>query len=107
MTEHVATVPVRKGAADASVRSAATAALPCDDASLLDRFIDGDDGAFIELFRKYNARLLLYCVKILGDRVRAEDVTQESWERLIAMRGGDQRLRNPMGFLLRVARNLC
>ena len=74
---------------------------------LLARFIDGDDAAFLELFRRYNPRLILYAMKILGDRVRAEDVAQEAWERVIALRRSRQQLRSPMGFLLRVARNLC
>lgn len=88
-------------------RASDVAAGACDDAVLLDRFVDGDDRAFLELFRRHNPRLLLYAMKILGDRLRAEDVTQESWERLIHLRSSRQSLRNPMGFLLRVARNLC
>jgi RNA polymerase sigma-70 factor (ECF subfamily) len=80
---------------------------PGNDTALLERFVAGDDRAFLELYRRHNPRLLLYAMKILGDRPRAEDVTQESWERLIALRGSTQQLRNPMGFLLRVARNLC
>jgi RNA polymerase sigma factor (sigma-70 family) len=89
--------------AEASLSGAATR----DDAALFEQFIDGNEKAFLELYRRHNPRLLLYTLKILGDRPRAEDVTQESWERLIAMRGSRQLLRNPMGFLLRVSRNLC
>jgi RNA polymerase sigma-70 factor (ECF subfamily) len=85
----------------------AQAAAVNDDAALLERFVNGDDRAFMELYRRHSNRLLMYAMKILGDRPRAEDVTQEAWERLIALRGSDQQLRNPMGFLLRVSRNLC
>jgi RNA polymerase sigma factor (sigma-70 family) len=92
---------------DEDAPAASSGAASRDDAALFEAFIGGDDRAFLELYKRHNPRLLLYTLKILGDRPRAEDVTQESWERMITMRGSGQPLRNPMGFLLRVARNLC
>ncbi len=77
------------------------------DEELFERFLTGDDAAAVVLFRAYNTRLFLYCVKVLGDQEQAEDVTQEIWERAIRLRGGSQRIGNVAGFLFRIARNLC
>lgn len=75
---------------------------------LFQRFREGDDHAFGELFRRHNPRLYLYCVKIIGDRQGAEDVTQETWEKVIALRReGATEVRNPLGLFIRIARNLC
>jgi RNA polymerase sigma-70 factor, ECF subfamily len=106
MSSTAAAIPMTARDEDAP-RPRGVAVTSSDDAALLEQYVNGDDRAFLELYRRYNPRLLLYALKILGDRPRSEDVTQESWERLIALRGSDQQLRNPMGFLLRVARNLC
>lgn len=106
MSQHAAAISLSVRDEDASAPSP-SAGGSRDDAALFEQFIGGDDRGFLELYRRHNPRLLLYTLKVLGDRPRAEDVTQESWERLIAMRGTGQLLRNPMGFLLRVARNLC
>ncbi len=78
-----------------------------DDASLFSRFMKGDDEAFLHLFRRHNERLHLYCLKIVGDRDQAEDLTQEMWERVIELRRSPSEVRNPVGLLLRIARNLC
>ncbi len=78
------------------------------DADAIARFIDGDDRALVELFDRYNHRLFSYCLQKLHDRDRAEDVTQELWERLIGMRSkGSLTPENPLGLLLTMARNLC
>ncbi|HVZ40419.1 MAG TPA: RNA polymerase sigma factor [Candidatus Kapabacteria bacterium] len=78
-----------------------------DDAALFGRFLDGENEAFVSLFRKYNQRLFVYCVKIVGDAQLAQDMTQEMWERVIGMRESPQQVRNPGGLFLRIARNLC
>lgn len=77
------------------------------DASLLRRYIDGDDAAFATLFDRHHHRLFLYCLKIVGDDQQAEDLMQEAWERVIKLRLKPQRIDNPAGFLVTVTRNLC
>ena len=78
-----------------------------EDEALFYRFLRGEDDAFLALFRRHNGRLFTYCLKIVGGREQAEDITQETWERIIALRSQSYTVRNPIGFLLRVARNLC
>lgn len=77
------------------------------DAFLLERFQRGEDGALVELFDRHNRRLLIYCQKLVGSREQAKDITQELWMRVLRLRGGSQKVTNPVGFFLKIARNLC
>jgi RNA polymerase sigma factor (sigma-70 family) len=78
-----------------------------DDRECFRRFIDGDDAAFLALFKKYNQRLHLYALKIMGEIEQANDILQEMWERIVQMRTAPQEVGNPGGLFLRVVRNLC
>jgi|GEM_PF-177780 len=78
-----------------------------DEAVLYERFLAGDDAACLELFQRYNQRLYTYCVKMVNDLEHAEDITQDVWRRLIELRAAGRQLQNPVGFLMRIARNLC
>lgn len=77
------------------------------DAQLMDAFLAGDDRAFAALFDRHNERLFLYCARLLGNPEQAEDIVQGLWERVIRLRGEGPGVRNPAGFLLTIARNLC
>ncbi len=77
------------------------------EANLFQRFLEGDDTAAIKLFQMYNSRLYVYCSKIMGSTDQAEDVVQEVWERVIKLRAKPLEVTNPVGFLFRIARNLC
>lgn len=77
------------------------------DALLLDRYFAGDTAALVELYDRHNRRLYIYCLKLLGSQEQAEDLTQEVWERIARLRSKPQHILNPVGFLLRIARNLC
>ncbi|MGE3802595.1 MAG: RNA polymerase sigma factor [Candidatus Kapaibacterium sp.] len=70
------------------------------------RFQEGDEKAFVELYDRYNRRLYGYCVKMLNDRVLAEDLFQEIFIRVSRkrdhFRGG-----NFSGWLFAIARNQC
>jgi RNA polymerase sigma factor (sigma-70 family) len=77
------------------------------DAILLERFQCGDNGALVELFDRHNRRLTIYCQKLLGSREQAKDLTQEMWERVLRLRGSGTKIANPVGFFLKIARNLC
>ncbi len=78
-----------------------------DDTFLLERFFAGDNGALVTLYDRHNHRLYVYCLKLLGSAEQAEDLTQEVWERVARLRSKPQQILNPVGFLLRIARNLC
>jgi RNA polymerase sigma-70 factor (ECF subfamily) len=78
-----------------------------EDRACFQRFIEGDDAAFLMLFKKYNQRLYVYALKIVEDADQASDIVQEMWERIVMMRTAPQEVGNPGGLFLRVTRNLC
>ncbi len=80
---------------------------PSEDAILFRKFLAGDDVAAIKVFRKYNRPLNVYCLKMLGSVEQAQDVTQEIWERVVRLRERPVEVHTPLGFLIRIARNLC
>ena len=60
-----------------------TYAVTDSDFFLLERFReDGDQEAFAEIVRRYAAAVFSTCVRILGDKARADDVSQETFFRL-------------------------
>jgi RNA polymerase sigma factor (sigma-70 family) len=84
---------------------------------LFEAFLGGNDAAFAELYHDINPRLSAYCYKLIGSRAgsaapRAEDLMQELWERVIAMRSptfNKKKLEviNPSAFLFRMLKNLA
>lgn len=78
------------------------------DQALFTSFLAGDDTALVALFDRHNDRLFRYCVQLVGSVQRAEDITQELWERLLRLRV-EKRLTadNPGALFLRIVRNLC
>lgn len=75
-------------------------------AALLERFIAGDDAAFVDLFNQHNHRLYTYSLRIVGDGEAAEDVTQEMWERVLRLRIEPKKVANPIGLFVTIVRNL-
>jgi RNA polymerase sigma-70 factor (ECF subfamily) len=75
---------------------------------LFQKFLSGDDAAFAELYREFNPRLSAYCYKLAP--TEWEDIMQELWERMIAMRSklGAPRseIASPLAFLFQMLRNL-
>ena len=51
---------------------------PMTDAELVVRVVAGDAGAFADLVARYHAACLRYAAHVLGDRMEAEDVVQET-----------------------------
>jgi RNA polymerase sigma-70 factor (ECF subfamily) len=78
-----------------------------EDIAVFERFMRGDDSAAILLFKKFNRSIFLYAAKLLGNSEQAEDICQEVWERVIALRTKPRQLINPAGFLFTITRNLC
>jgi RNA polymerase sigma-70 factor (ECF subfamily) len=78
------------------------------DGALFAAFLAGDDRALVALFDRHNERLFRYCIQFVGTAARAEDITQELWERIIRLRrDGRGSSENPAGLFLRIVRNLC
>ncbi|MBC7185770.1 MAG: sigma-70 family RNA polymerase sigma factor [Calditrichaeota bacterium] len=48
-----------------------------DDAALVEQFRKGDVGAFEELVRRYQDKVMATCVRMLGNHADAEDAAQE------------------------------
>jgi RNA polymerase sigma-70 factor, ECF subfamily len=53
-----------------------------DDAGVVTAFLDGEQRAFEELVDRYQARLLNFVYRTVGDRERAEDLVQEVFIRV-------------------------
>jgi RNA polymerase sigma-70 factor, ECF subfamily len=53
-----------------------------EDAHVVQSFLDGDARAFTELVLRYQARLLNFVYRTIGDRERAEDLVQEVFVRV-------------------------
>jgi RNA polymerase sigma-70 factor (ECF subfamily) len=66
-----------------------------------------DDAAVAEAFNSYGGAVFRRCVRILRDAEGARDVTQEVFVRCFDRRGGLRDGRELLGWLYRVATNLC
>jgi RNA polymerase sigma factor (sigma-70 family) len=64
-----------------------TVAQDDSDEELMQRFIDGDTGAFDALFARYGAPLHGYLWRLLGDRALVDDLTQTTFLSLVRARG--------------------
>ena len=60
----------------------ASAFAELDDAHVVQAFLDGQTRAFDELVTRYQARLLNFIYRTIGDRERAEDLVQEVFIRI-------------------------
>lgn len=65
----------------------ASASSSPDADAAMDRFADGDDSAFGEVYRALEPRLLQYAIRRTGDRAQAEDLVQHTFEMMISARG--------------------
>ncbi len=70
-------------------------------------FVAGDDSAFLELYARYEAPLLHYCLKMCPDRRVAEDAFQEVWTRVFELRAKHTVVTRFQRLLFRMARNIC
>jgi RNA polymerase sigma factor (sigma-70 family) len=105
MTSHSMTMTMPMAAGESA--DAPQAVNMSEDAALFRDFLGGDDVAAIKVFRKFHRRLFVYCSKVLGSPEQAEDVVGEVWERVVKLRSNPPEVHSPIGFLLKVARNLC
>ena len=81
--------------------------LPGNEAELLTRVVSGDREAFDTIMRSHEDRVFSVCVRILGDREKALDATQDTF--LTVFRKADQfQGRSAVGtWIYRIAVNTC
>ena len=77
------------------------------DEELLADFQAGDARAFERLLRRHRGPLFTFLLRMLGDRQRAEDLTQEAFLRLVRAAASWQPRAKFQTWLYTVARNLC
>lgn len=77
------------------------------DAELVARTIAGDAGAFTDLVARYHAACLRYAAHVLGDRMEAEDVVQETLIRAYRSLGRYQERQQFRPWLFRILVNRC
>jgi RNA polymerase sigma-70 factor (ECF subfamily) len=81
--------------------------LPGNEAELLSRVVSGDRAAFDDVMRTHEDRVFSVCLRILGDRERALDATQDTF--LTVFRKAAQfQARSTLGtWIYRIAVNTC
>ncbi len=71
----------------------------------IERWVQGDDGAFREIFRAACGEVYWLAVRILQDKAAADDVVQETFLRIYRMRSRIDSTRPLRPLILRVASN--
>lgn len=87
---------------------ASTLAVPEDpDSHITEAFLAGSEQAFLQLYAKYEAPLLLYCKRMLANDHVAEDAFQDLWIKVFELRRKKVVIISFRALLFRSARNLC
>lgn len=76
-----------------------------EDSALMLRYRDGDAAAFETLYRRHNAPLYRYLVRLCLNRDTAEDLFQEAWAKIIRSRGNYRASAKFSTYLFHVAHN--
>jgi RNA polymerase sigma-70 factor (ECF subfamily) len=77
------------------------------DPDLVHAVADGDQAAFAELLRRYEAPILTFCYSFTRDRELAEDLAQETFLRVFRNAGRYQPIAKFSTWLYKIAVNLC
>lgn len=77
------------------------------DQRLVRRAQRGDTMAVSELYARYQRRILNYLYRLTGSREAAEDLTQETFIRVVRHLGGYRPTGSVAGWIYRIARNLA
>lgn len=77
------------------------------DLELTTAFLGGSEQAFLQLYAKYEAPLLLYCKRMLANETVAEDAFQDLWIRVFELRDKKVVIGSFRALVFRSARNLC
>lgn len=77
------------------------------DARLMVAACHDDESAFPTLFRRHHARILNYCLRMVGNLDRAEELAQETFVNVYRARHRYEPRAHFVTYLFRVATNLC
>lgn len=78
-----------------------------NDHELIQKVAKGDSGAFTNLLGRYKGQVYGTCYYILGDKSLAEDLSQETWIRVVKAASEYQPSAPLLAWILRIARNAC
>jgi RNA polymerase sigma factor (sigma-70 family) len=84
-----------------------TEAVPYNDLDLIRRFIEGDENAFTAIYDQTHAAIFQYARRWLVDRQDAQDITAETYCKLLDRRSQFVSMDNIVSFLKVTARNAC
>lgn len=73
---------------------------------LFDMLQNSDEGAFTEIFSRYDKRIFAFILKMIKDHSVATDVTQEVFIRIWNKRENLEEVRNMEGYIFTIATNL-
>lgn len=77
------------------------------DEALFERLLQGDIGAFDELYERHERHLFGFILRHVGDRYEAEDVLHEAFMAVLRERDRGRSATSFRAWLFQVARNLC
>ncbi len=75
------------------------------DDELISQIGAGSERAFQKLFERYSARVFGYCLRLVGDRQKAEDVAQEAWMKILKSAKSYKVQNRAPAWILTIARN--
>ncbi len=78
-----------------------------DDDALIEAFQDGDEFAFVSIYNRHKGPVYAFCVKMLLDKVRAQDAMQDTFLRVYENRARLLKSRSFKAWLFTIARNQC
>jgi len=77
------------------------------DQDLIKQIAKGSEVAFTSLLRRYKKRVYGTCFFLMGDKALAEDMSQETWIRVVKGAPDYRPLASVITWILRISRNLC
>lgn len=96
-----------EAAAGASGAELGEAVVSDPDQLLMMRARDGDLDAFHQLFKKYQTPILNYCIRMVDNHDRAQELTQDAFLQLYRARERYEPTARFITYLFRIATNLC
>ena len=78
-----------------------------EDSQLLKKIAKGDSKSFSVLLEKHKSKVFGTCYYLMGDKALAEDLSQETWIRVVKSAEDYQPTAPVIAWILRIARNAC